>query len=369
MADIILNPTNIPEAVSTGYQRQNTLMYAGMVGFCNLNMSNTGIISGGSIVEINGTLARSYINENVAGISSIPANSIFFVYAVPVSETEIEYQASSAVPDWSTEKCGYYENASRAVIRASKDTAGNVYGVIKMSDILYSDIPPNEGGAVVYSKNVRSHERITLDSGWYRYEIASGLGAGNGGNGAQGGPMYSGNGGSGGVASAANQRSAVFWHQGGEVVIHVGGNGFTGTSGGSGSGTIKGGGGGGTGSGMGEETYISVGAALFNTGKVKSGNGGNGGAGNYGAGGSGNKFGLPGTDGTDTVGTATYGVGGTGFSLPKKDYGGAGGGGGGTNIGSGGNGGSITLYSRNSYPGYAREFGDAAAGYCNIYQL
>jgi hypothetical protein len=214
MASVILNPTSIPEEVSTGYQAQNILIYASMVGFCNINMSTTGVISRGSIIEINGTLARSFANENVLGISSIPANSIFFVYVVPISETEIEYQASSNVPKWNTEKCGYYDNANRAVIRASKDTAGNVYGVMKMSDILYSDIPPNTGGSLVYSSNVRSHELITCDAGWYRYEMASGLGGGYGENGGAGASGMSPAGGAGGLPSISNNRSAVFWHPG-----------------------------------------------------------------------------------------------------------------------------------------------------------
>jgi hypothetical protein len=358
MATLIPNPTNIPEEVSTGYQRQNILVYASMVGFSNINMSNTGVISAGSIIEINGTLVRSYANENVLGMGSIPQNSIFFIYAVPISETEIEYQASTNVPTWNTEKCGYYNNSNRAVIRASKDTGGNVYGVIKMNDILYSDIPANTGGSLIYSKNVRSHDRITANAGWYRYEMSSGLGKGNGGDGISAGVAHPG--GPGGVASTANTRSAVFWHSGGEIIVHVGGNGYTGETGAVTGGTIPGGGG--SGSGAGEETSIKTGAAVFTTGRVDSGKGGNGlGTTDY-PGGTGSYFGLSGGDGAGGT------KGGSGFDSADYGYGGCGGGGGGAGSNAG-KGGGINVGSKSSHPGWAREMGDTAAGYCRIYQL
>jgi hypothetical protein len=389
MASVILNPTNIPEAVSTGYQRQNILIFASMVGFCNINMSTSGVISAGSIVEINGTLVRSYANESVLGINSIASNSIFFIYAVPISNTEIQYQASATIPTWHTEKCGYYTNDNnRAVIRASKDSAGNVYGVTKMSDILYSDIPPNSGGSLVFTGNSRAHVRFEFNAGWYRYEIASGLGSGNGGNGATGSSSAAAGGG-GGVSWASYTRSAVFWHLGGEIIIHVGGNGYNGANGN--NAVSDAGAGGGSGSGAGEETYIKVGAAIFSTGEVKSGRGGNGGASrnNTRAGGHGNYFGLSGesgqshsvtytgSDSSYTV-TAAGGPGGVGFPNPDYGFGGGGGGGAGyvqdsTSTGTrpGADGASISTNPNGifSSPGWLREYGDSAAGYCNIYAL
>jgi hypothetical protein len=382
MATIIPNPDNVPGAVSSGYQRQNTLIFASMVGFCNINMSTSGVISRGSIIEINGSLARSFNNEGVSGLSSIPNNSIFYIYAVPISATEVVYQASISAPTWSTEKCGYYYNANRAVLRAFKDANGNITGVTIMDDPLSSDMPPNSGGTLVFSRNYRSHTRITLDPGWFRYEMTSGLGNGNGGDGyKRTGVNYPGSG-AAGVASTSYFRSAVFRHQGGEILIHVGGNGYNGQAGGGGqNGSAFAGdssGGGGSGSGAGEETYIVIGSSLYTTGKVGSGKGGNGGDGNAsgtpGNGQSGTYFGLDILAYQNIEAPAFETIERKGFATPHEDYGGCGGNGAGTsyndNTTPGGKGGGILIVSPFSgSPGYARPFGDGAAGYCNIYQL
>jgi hypothetical protein len=350
MAIIIPNPTNIPEAVSTGYQRQNTVIFASMVGFCNISMSNIGVISAGSVVEINGVLVKSYYDENVSGINLIPGNMMFFIYAVPVNAEEIEYRASIEVPEWSTEKSGYYDGG-RAVIRASKDSSGSIGGITKMTDILYAATLPNEGGTLIYSKNVRSFEHLYLTSGWYRYEMASGLGNGDGQN-ASSSP------GAGGVPYISITKTAVFWCPGCSVAIRIGGNGYNGVagsvglsgggSGGSGNGRT-GGPGGGSGAGAGEETSISFLSTIFSTGNTESGRGGSGGVGvgdySYpgGAGGSGTGFGGTGKRGQPgaTRGTGdaksdggSGGPGGTGFSsatvaLGYEGFGGSGGGGGG----------------------------------------
>jgi hypothetical protein len=403
MANIILNPTNIPEAVSTGYQRQNTLIYAGMAGFSNINMPVAGVISGGSIIEINGSLAKSTADEVVADMDSIPVNSVFYVYAVPVSETEIEYRASTQTPVWSTEKCGFYLGENRAVFKASKDDMGNVLGAVKINDILYYDIPLNTGGVQVYSKNVVTHESFYRVAGWYRFEMASGLGNGKGGNGgtAPGQIGVGGAGGAGGVPATANYRGEIFYHQAGEIIIHIGGNGYNGSSGGNGRGTNNGGagGGGGGGSGGGDETYIISGTNKFTTGKIKSGDGGNGGNGTDvgsigGYGGEGSRFGGTGTNGGGAENSG--GRGGVGFSASfstpgAEEYGGSGGGGGawyyGSNsdvvrLGGGGGGGTVAggAGGTGAYnglngsggggsPGSARSSGSGSAGYCKIFAL
>jgi hypothetical protein len=377
MATIIPNPDNVPGAVSSGYQRQNTLIFASMVGFCNINMSTSGVVSRGSIIEINGSLARSFENEGVSGLSSIPNNSIFYIYAVPISATEVIYQASISAPTWSTEKCGYYYNANRAVLRAFKDANGNITGVTIMDDPLSSDMPPNIGGVLVFSINYRSHTRITLDPGWFRYEMMSGLGNGNGGDGYRSlGPLGGGGAGAAGVASTSFFRSAVFRHQGGEILIHVGGNGYNGQSGDRAPNTAEYGGGGG-GSGAGEETYIMIGSSLYTTGKVESGKGGN-------AGGGGNTEGTPGNGqsgtyfGLDVSAYNSIDNGGfltitprRGFATPHEDYGGCGGNGYSTAgaIPEVQGGGILIISPFSGSPGYARPWGDDAAGYCNIYQL
>jgi hypothetical protein len=58
---LLPNPTNIPEAVSTGYQRQNNMLYVQMKGHLNVMLTNMDNSSApkvlvGSVVEINGGL-------------------------------------------------------------------------------------------------------------------------------------------------------------------------------------------------------------------------------------------------------------------------------------------------------------------------
>jgi hypothetical protein len=379
MAIIIENPTNIPEAVSTGYQRQNILIFAGMVGYCNINMSNIGVISGGSVVEINGVLVKSYANEDVSRINLIPNDRMFFIYLVPVNETEMEYRAMVNVPQWNNEKGGYYYEGGRAVIRASKDSSGSIGGITKMSDILYTTTMPNEGGTLIYSKNVRSLEHLYLTAGWYRYEMASGLGGGNGGNGGNTIGSGGGAGGSGGAPNRNISKSSVFYCPGCSVEIRVGGNGYNGGNGekggnySSGGGDYGGGGGGGGGSGAGEESYISFLSTKFTTENTDSGRGGTGGYGYDGAGGIGSSFGGTGIGGTKSNGDAGVN-GGVGFSsfsftLGYEGYGGSGGGGGdGRESVAGGNGASINNWTLDGFPGWMRQYGESG-GYCNIYAL
>jgi hypothetical protein len=370
MAIIIENPTNVPEAVSTGYQRQNTLIFAGMVGYCNINMSNIGVISGGSVVEINGVLVKSYNDENVSGINLIPNNTMFFIYLVPINETEFEYRASVDIPIWINEKGGYYYDGGRAVIRTSKNSNGSIGEITKMTDVLYAATMPNEGGTLIYSKNVRSLEHLYLTAGWYRYEMASGLGGGNGGAG------QTRTGGSGGVPNKNITKSSVFWCPGCSVEIRVGGNGYNGTKGddtNSSSSFNSGGGGGGGGSGAGEESYISFLSTKFTTENTDSGRGGNGGIGYQdAAGGVGSSFGGTGTKGEGQyVGTGGQGFGPDSFTPGYEGYGGSGGGGGSGryNEDTGGAGASVNNWQRYGFPGWMRELGDSAAGYCRIYSL
>lgn len=371
MAVIIPNPTNTPEAVSTGYQRQNTVLFSSMVGFCNINMSVAGIISAGSIVEVNGTLVKSYSDEKVSEMNLIPSNSMFFIYAVPISKDTIEYIASTDVPEWSTDKSGYYYDGARAVIRVYKDLSGNIGGITKMSDILSSNIPPNEGGVLIYSKNVRSFEHLYLTPGWYRYEMSSGAGGGSGGT-----PVNE-VGGGGGVPHIYIFKSSVFFCPGASLAVKVGGNGYIGLSGtnGTASGDTWGGGGGGAGGGAGEESYISFLSIKMSTGNVESGSGGRGGTSKreLAIGGLGAFHGGTGRPGQGYNEFSGTGAGGKGFgpdivAFGYEGWGGSGGGGGTEGPVSGGNGGSVGR-SYSSGPGWIRPLGANEAGYVRIYLL
>jgi len=367
------NPDNIPGGVTSGYQRQNTLLYASMVGFLNIHMSNDGIISVGTVFEFNGVMIKVDEPELVQGIDLLQLNSVFFVYAVPVSLTEVSFVANGTIPTWDTTKCGWYDsNGNRALLRCVTNSNRNISGVMKMTDVLQANVPPNTGGELLRTWNTRTHESYWLDMGWYRYEMASGLGRGNGM------PMLAGNVPGGGVASGpANIISGVFFHSGGSIIAHVGGNGYAGGNGGMPSTGGRFGGGGG--SGAGEKSYIISGTQRFSTGNTPPGRGADGGNGAYnnsgGKGGGTNAIGhdsSPSGQGGGITKTANPSAGGSGGThvangenggMPMKGFGGGGGGGAGGSQSPGGQGGS------GGSPGWFRPLGDTAAGYANIYRL
>jgi hypothetical protein len=397
----LANPDNVPREVTTGYQAQNTVLFASMTGYANINIAYNKI-SEGSVVEVNGVLFKCIEDESIDNLNSIAQNAIFYVYAMPITEDIISFTASTQVPVWSSTKAGYYSNENnRAILRAVKGPNNTITGVVLMTNISSSQIYANTGGVLSYTKNVRAHDIVNFNQGWYRFRLASGAGGGDGARGADRNPnVWSGGtggaGGAGGVPSVVNYYDNVFYHQGGNLIIHIGGNGFNGSAGSvGGSGSTNGsaigasaGGGGGGGAGAGEETYIISGANKYFVEKVNGGIGGTGGTGSVsggtlkttgisffsyggkagGAGGIGRSGGgTPAKNGTDTMfGTEGFGSGGAG---------GGGGGGGFHESGSdGGSGWSATGGTGGDggdggAPGWYRSIGDGAAGYCEIYFL
>jgi hypothetical protein len=118
MAVIFSLPTNVPEAVSTGYQRQNTLSYAMMTGHLSLGLSNMDNSSApkvlaGSVFEVNAGLFKVTADESVGGSPSTGQN---YVYAVPYTGGCV-FQYSSAKPAWSVPKGGWYNGNNRAVAK------------------------------------------------------------------------------------------------------------------------------------------------------------------------------------------------------------------------------------------------------------
>jgi len=345
MAEILPNPDNMPGQVTSGYQRQKTVLFASMSGYTNLKMSGNAIVAG-SVFELNGVLFRVFEDEEINGLSEISASVFFYIYAEPVEEGIAQFHARTDVPVWHIEKAGYYiSDNKRALIKAIKRPDGHVEGV-KMNSILTnvnSICPPNSGGTEVFNKAVRAHEGFHANPGWYRFELQSGAGSGNGSSGQSPGSSIGGGvltGGSGGIASLKNSINGVFYHPGGIILVHIGGSGYNGSSGSNGSYSNSGGGegnytnpaGAGGGSGAGEETYILSGAQRFTTEGVRAGRGG--GAGQL----------------VDFVGSQQ--------GLPiSVHYG----------IGSPGNGSGTN--GSGGLPGWARNLGDAAAGYCRLYFL
>ena len=268
MAMLLPNPDNVPSEVLTGYQAQNNLIYAGNAGFLNINMSPEGIVSEGSVFELNGFLAKVETAEPVNGIKNLPAKTVFYVYAMESSlgNEDVGFFAAVDAPEWDTAKGGYYlSNGSRALLRGVTDNNRNISGLMKMNAVLNTSVPPDEGGELVYQKNERLHETVSLEAGWYRFEMASGAGRGNAG--------VTGSYLTGGQPSERKELSGVFYHPGGNLLVHVGGDGYKGGDGIKNDSYFRHACGGG-GSGAGEETYIQPGGAKISTGHVKPGDGG-----------------------------------------------------------------------------------------------
>jgi hypothetical protein len=221
-ATILHNPDNVPGAVTSGYQRQNTVLFASMTGFSNLNLDRN-LITAGSVFEINGAIFRCLNDETINNLESISHSTIFYIYAEPINANELMFYARNTNPDWNVLKGGYYINNNRALIKAIKNQNGDVEAV-KMNSILTnvnSVVPPNSGGNEVITRTVKTHESYHGEAGWYRFDIKSGLGGGNGGSHVSGSNAVT----AGGVPSNFNSFTGVFYHSGGAMIIHVGGNG------------------------------------------------------------------------------------------------------------------------------------------------
>jgi len=375
-----------------------------MVGFTNINFRNNKIAAG-SIFEYLGNLIKVTADEDVTSITSMN-NDLFYIYAYFNANNAVAFRASTDKPDWFDNRNGYYKlvdgKYQRAIIKAVRNVSDNSITGVQMNNILNnvtSVTPPNSGGTQVYTKNVRAHEVTHQNPGWYRFEIKSGLGNGAGAN-------YSGyTGGAGGIASTYNSISGVFYHFGGTILVHVGGNGFNGGGGGNGASLtnptvvtylISGGGGG---SGAGEESYIISGSQIYKTERIKSGNGGsgNGGAGGHGSldevsvsnfvslngnGGNGDNYNSTGNGGIGGAGGGQGGRGDGGGSLTSYTPPGRGGSGV-FGYGAGGGGASAQLLQEDGInkfiagaggggggaPGWNRSLGDGAAGYVTIWFL
>jgi hypothetical protein len=379
---LLPNPDNVPGAVSSGYQRQNTNMFAVQTGFDTLNstVDETSItVEQGGIIEVNGAmfkvLAAATLNRPVTGLP-------LYVAVTGNGDGTASLSVVTTRGTWDGSRQGYYlPDGTRTTNKNMKN-------------------PSTTGGELTYSKTTKGKDTISLAEGKYRAVLVSGKGGGNG------------SGRTGGTANTANTFETVFNHDGNrQLQISVGGNGYNGGTGGPAA--AGGGAGYGGGSGAGEETVIiGIGIAW----KVAAGNSASGqkeGYGGYGAaggaggtGGAGGGAGGAGAAG-DFTGYAGYGGGGNGGNGSGTGGGGGGGasGGGGTNggggqggysgtgsgnstgggnggnsvyCGNGGNGGSGATASIGSggsgggaggAPGWQRPDGDSNSGSVKIYRL
>jgi hypothetical protein len=320
MAVIFRMPTNVPMEVSESYQRQNTLMYAVMadhlsLGLTNLDNSSEPKVQAGSVFGVNGGLF--YVPEGAdEAISGTPATGQNYVYAVP-NDGGATFQYSATKPVWSATKGGWYNGNNRALMKffyvssqynnkVVLDRQAAMYEVNKVQPL------PTSGGMLVLNEaTAGTVKSITLDPGFYSYEMKGGAG-GKGGDG--GSSVNSGT--NGATGSEGLSSNAAFIVDRSEYLLYClganGNNGNNGSSVSAPSGSIRGGaGGGGAGQG-GQSTFFG----LFTVAGGKGGNGGAGGSSSYyggrgGRGGISENYGENGEYGT-TSASYPFGIGGAG---------------------------------------------------------
>jgi hypothetical protein len=257
---LLPNPTNIPEAVSTGYQRQNTNVFCLQTGLDTTepfdNDDGTITIPEGGIVEANGSLFKLLSTVNITKTDQDTANWL------AVSDNGDGTANISPVTRpgmWNPAKKGCY------LLDGSRTLNWFSFG-----------IPNNLTENTLFFQNVKGIWNIFLQKGWYYIDLRSGLGRGNGGDGYDYGVP---GGGGGGIPSLFNVKQQIFFiEKKVPIIIKIGGSGFKGGAAGI-PGPYAGGSGGG-GSGGGEETIININGLIITAEGVNGGDGGDGGAGN-----------------------------------------------------------------------------------------
>jgi hypothetical protein len=335
---LLPNPTNIPGAVSTGYQRQNTNLFVLQTGLDTTEPyddgSGTITIPMGGLVEINGVLFK--LTDDVT-FTKPDANT---AYWIAVTDNGDGTAGISPVT-----RPGSYNPAKKGCYTADNARTLNWVSLGTLDNLTET---------AVFSQSVKGNWNFNLQKSWYYTQLQSGRGNGTGGS-ASGASA-----GGGGGASQYDAVTKVFFTDAKNVIINVGGSGGNGGTGSSGGSNCGGGGGGGSGSG--EATEI---VGIVETKSIKPGAGGNGGSGASagGGGGGGAPGGAGGGSGWTTGGGGGLcgGVGGSSstYTCPGGRYGG---GSAPAAQGNGGGGGGQGLNGEDQSDG-------AAGGYCYIYKL
>jgi hypothetical protein len=260
--NLLPNPDNVPGAVSTGYQRQNTNIFAIQTGLDTTTVTDNGSsvsIAAGGVVEVNGALFKVISSVTLSKPSS---SYSYWVAVTDNGDGTANFSLVNKPGTWVPDKNGYYSNSSR--ILNNYNTIGN----------------PSSTGTLTYSATTKGVYNITLKKGRYYFDLRSGLGGGNGGKGQDGASLSSQTiGGAGGIPSAYKSATAIkYFEMDTPIVIKVGGNGYPGGAGGncnnSESIMIVNGAGGGGGGGGGEATEV---VGIVATAQQPGGNGGAGG--------------------------------------------------------------------------------------------
>jgi hypothetical protein len=264
--NLLPNPDNVPGAVSSGYQRQNTNLFVLQTGVDTTEPYDDGegiiTIPSGGIVELNGSIFK--ITQNVSIIKPTSSGQ-YFIGVEDNNDGTGSFVLLSIPGVFDHAKNAYYNNGKRIL-----NWVSNGRPTIA--------IPSTADSSVVASLSGYQTQYYSAKKGWYR-GILKAAGGGNGNNG--------GTGGAGGSVDIF-----FFLHKSTSIKLMSSSAGSNGTSGSSGSSTYRAGGGGGGGTVI-DLIYKQFIANGGGGGASGSGSGGGvgynagGGGGGYGGGGAG----------------------------------------------------------------------------------
>jgi hypothetical protein len=330
------NPDNIPGKVSSGYQRQNTNMYAIQTGIDTTepNDNGAGVVSvpAGGVVDLNGVMFK--LTQDIA-LTKPDANTAYWVAVTDNGDGTATATLVTRPGVWSAAKLGCYRTDGSRTL--------NYVSLGDLSDL--SEAPEYS------SPQQKGRYRIQLSFGWKYAELASGMGNGPGINSSGGNP----------VPAVPIYKIWLHMNKDG-LEIKIGANGGTGGNGALQYGTSIGAGGGGSGSGE----YSEI-RGILKTETLKPGAGANATSGRHFGGGGGSPGGSSGdtesSDGGMSGGFGSIEINGsyTYYEGGGGKYGGGNGKRGGSSDWSGGGGGQ----GLNG----CDQPDDSPGGYCDIYAL
>jgi hypothetical protein len=162
---LLPNPDNAPGAVSTGYQRQNTNIFAIQTGLDSTEPYDNGsaiTIPVGGLVEVNGSIFKVIADVS---LSKPSPDSAYWVAVSDNGNGTASFSLVTRPGVWNSSKQGYYlTNGARTLNWVSLGT-------------LSGSLP-----SATYSKTTKGLITASLQKGWYYVNLSSGMGGGNGGN-------------------------------------------------------------------------------------------------------------------------------------------------------------------------------------------
>ena len=361
---LLANPDNWIQggtvSIEGGYQRQNEKLYALQTGLDTTNpiydkKTYTIIIPQGGLIEA-GCKLYKVENDILIEIEQSKRSFCNWLAVTPTGDGNAKFELVEKPGKWVHGKNGCYLDDGRRTLNWVTPGA---------------TLSTNTTEFPIYEKTNKGREEINLGKGWYIARLQSGAGGGNAVDT------------KGGIPVSGNLVSKVFFHNGGNLSIKVGGDGEGGGDGGTGGtgGNNQygkagdGGDGGGGGSGAGEDSGITgiINTGIKQAGKYSTGTSGNTSSGG-GRGGIGGVASSPGNNGENgSISSGSSGQGGfgglggnhSGVINGGNGYNGNAAGGSGTGAGGGGGGGG-GAGGRN---GWEMDDGSPTSGFCKIFSL